>query len=241
MGYNGNRITGSTNNTQDGNSILVTTAKGKIDNIDISDKYGVSNKTIYAGNNDPVTITLNPTVYSSQSGVTASSANIDVYLPKTLTLDVQTGDKKYSSVREDSIDGSGYYVYTYTYSEDDIKSGDESTSGTIPTLKLHASVSVDTKDNVSSTVYAKIYGKVKVSGAEYNIDNPENDRMSSQSLSIRNTNVIGLLGLTTPTYIDTNGSFTYNMKAANLSDSNANVELLYILPFEGDSLGEESG
>lgn len=241
MGYNGNRITGSTNNTQDGNSILVTTAKGKIDNIDISDKYGVSNKTIYAGNNDPVTITLNPTVYSSQSGVTASSANIDVYLPKTLTLDVQTGDKKYSSVREDSIDGSGYYVYTYTYSEDDIKSGDESTYGTIPTLKLHASVSVDTKDNVSSTVYAKIYGKVKVSGAEYNIDNPENDRMSSQSLSIRNTNVIGLLGLTTPTYIDTNGSFTYNMKAANLSDSNANVELLYILPFEGDSLGEESG
>ena len=31
------------------------------------------------------------------------------------------------------------------------------------------------------------------------------------------------------------------MKATNLSDSNANVELLYILPFDGDSLGEESG
>lgn len=241
MGYNGSVITGSTNNTQDGNSILVTTAKGKIEKIDVADKYDVSDKTIYAGQNDPVTVTINPIVYSSQVGVSASQVNLDVYLPKTLTLDVQSGDKNYSSVREDSSTDSGYYVYTYTYTEEDIKNDSESTAGTIPTLKLHANVSVDTKDNVSSSIYARIYGKVKVSGKEYDINNPELSRMASKDISIRNTNVIGLLGVTNPTYIDANGSFTYNMKATNLSDSNANVELLYVLPFDGDSLGEESG
>ena len=241
MGYDGNKITGSTNNTQDGNSILVTTAKGKIDNIDIADKYGVSNKTIYAGNNDPVTITINPIVYSSQVGINASSVYLDVYLPKTLTLDVQSGDKNYTSVAEDSSTGTDYYVYTYTYTSEDIKSDSESTAGTIPVLKLHANVSVDTKDNSNSIVYARVRGKVKINGTEYDINNPEPNRIAVKDISIRNTNVIGLLGVTNPTYIDANGSFTYNIKATNLSDSNANVELLYILPFDGDSLGEESG
>lgn len=241
MGYDGNKITGSTNNTQDGNSILVTTAKGKIDNIDIADKYGVSNKTIYAGNNDPVTITINPIVYSSQVGINASSVYLDVYLPKTLTLDVQSGDKNYTSVAEDSSTGTDYYVYTYTYTLEDIKSDSESTAETIPVLKLHANVSVDTKDNSNSIVYARVRGKVKINGTEYDINNPEPNRIAVKDISIRNTNVIGLLGVTNPTYIDANGSFTYNIKATNLSDSNANVELLYILPFDGDSLGEESG
>lgn len=241
MGYNGSVITGSTNNTQDGNSILVTTAKGKIEKIDVADKYDVSDKTIYAGQNDPVTITINPIVYSSQVGINASKVNLDVYLPKTLTLDVQSGDKTYSSVREEAMDGVGYYVYTYTYTEDDIKSDGESTAGTVPALKLHANVSVDTKDNSNSVIYARVYGKVKINGTEYDINNPEATRIASKDISIRNTNVIGLLGVTNPTYIDANGSFTYNMKATNLSDSNANVELLYILPFDGDSLGEESG
>ena len=139
------------------------------------------------------------------------------------------------------MDGVGYYVYTYTYTEDDIKSDGESTAGTVPALKLHANVSVDTKDNSNSVIYARVYGKVKINGTEYDINNPEATRIASKDISIRNTNVIGLLGVTNPTYIDANGSFTYNMKATNLSDSNANVELLYILPFDGDSLGEESG
>lgn len=241
MGYNGSVITESKNNTQDGNSILVTTAKGKIDNIDIADKYGVNDKIIYAGQNDPVTITINPIVYSSQVGINASNVYLDVYLPKTLTLDVQSGDKNYTSVVEDSSTGADYYVYTYTYTSEDIKSDSESTAGTIPVLKLHANVSVDTKDNSNSIVYARVRGKVKINGTEYDINNPEPNRIAVKDISIRNTNVIGLLGVTNPTYIDANGSFTYNMKATNLSDSNANVELLYILPFDGDSLGEESG
>lgn len=241
LSYNGSAITGSTNNTQDGNSILVTTAKGKIEKIDVSDKYDVSDKTIYAGQNDPVTISINPIVYSSQTGISASNVNLDVYLPKSLTLDVQSGDRNYSSVREENIGDDGYYIYTYTYTEDDIKSDGESTAGTVPVLKIHANVSIDTKDNVSSTLYARVYGKVKINGNLYDINNPEADRIVSKNISIHNTNVIGLLGVTTPTYIDANGSFTYNMKAANLSDSNASVDLLYVLPFEGDSLGEESG
>lgn len=241
MGYNGSAITESKNDTQDGNSILVTTAKGIIEKIDVADKYGVNDKIIYAGQNDPVTITINPIVYSSQVGINASNVYLDVYLPKTLTLDVQSGDKNYTSVVEDSSTGADYYVYTYTYTSEDIKSDSESTAGTIPVLKLHANVSVDTKDNSNSIVYARVRGKVKINGTEYDINNPEPNRIAVKDISIRNTNVIGLLGVTNPTYIDANGSFTYNMKATNLSDSNANVELLYILPFDGDSLGEESG
>lgn len=240
MKYENNVLSSSTNNTQDGNSILVTTAKGIIEKIDVADKYDVKDKVIYAGQNDPITITLNPTVYSSL-GTTANVVNVDVYLPKTLTIDVQTGDRNYSSVREESLDGVGYNVYTYTYTEDDIKSDSESTAGTVPALKLHANVSVDTKDNSNSVIYARVYGKVKISGTEYDINNPEASRIASKDISIRNTSAIGLLGITNPTYIDSNGSFTYNMKAVNLTSSNANVELLYISPFEGDALGNDSG
>lgn len=242
IGYDGESISASTYNGQDGNSILVTTAKAKIEKIDVSDKYGVNDKNIYAGQNDPVTITINPIVYSSQVGIIADNINVFVYLPDTLTIDVQTGDKNYSIASKEQIldkDGNSlsYNVYKYSYTEDEILKN----NGSIPVLKIHANVSVDTKDNTLSNIYATIDGTVKVNNQKYSINNPSKNRISTKSIVIFNTNIIGLLGVTNPTYIDSNGSFSYNMKATNLSNENANVELLYILPFKGDSLGDSEG
>lgn len=241
MGYNGSTITYDSSTGQDGNSILVTNAKASIKEITVKDKYDVKDKAIQSGQNDPMTIEVSPIIYSSNDDVALSDASIDVYLPTNIVIDMQSGDRQYKSVREEDLDIDDkkvkYNVYTYYYNESELKDS----HGIIPNLKIHANVAVDAINNTLARVFAKISGNVKISEVLYQINNPEKDRINEKNISIYNTNVIGILGTTTPTYINPNGSYTYNMKAVNLSGKEGNIELLYILPYNGDGVSNGTG
>lgn len=243
MSYDGSTITAETSNGQDGNSILVTSAKARISDIVVSDKYGIKDKTIYARQNDPTTIQISPIVLTNDYDASIGDISVDVYLPKTLTIDVQTGDKNYSSTKSETYQNEEYNIYTYKYLASEISSSNNSSSGTIPTLTIHANVSLTTENNTSSDIYARVYGNVKIGGTDVAINNPEskNEKIAMKTVLLCNSNSIGSLGTTSPTYIDKNGSYTYNIMAYNLSGTAANINLLYVLPYDNDGLLDTYG
>lgn len=237
-----------------GNSIIVSSAKASIKEITVLDRdgNGSSRGTYYVGSSDPLEIDVKPTIYKSDMDATIDSATIDVYLPNSLVISPQVGDKMYSSTRSDTLTENGithnYTVYTYTYTSDDIKYDNNSPSGTIPTLKIHANIGMNTvtdsnDSGLEAKVYSRIYGTVLPGNSETSIaiNTPEKFRVGETSFNIKNNNAIGTLGVSSPTYIDPNGSYTYNMKAANIAEDNAELEMLYILPFNGDDVSNTNG
>lgn len=237
-----------------GNSIIVSSAKASIKEITVLDRdgNGSSRGTYYVGSSDPLEIDVKPTIYKSDMDATIDSATIDVYLPNSLVISPQVGDKMYSSTRSDTLTENGithnYTVYTYTYTSDDIKYDNNSPSGTIPTLKIHANIGMNTvtdsnDSGLEAKVYSRIYGTVLPGNSETSIaiNTPEKFRVGETSFNIKNNNAIGTLGVSSPTYIDPNGSYTYNMKAANIAEDNAELEMLYILPFNGDGVSNTNG
>ena len=236
-----------------GNSIIVSSAKASIKEITVLDSNGSSrDNTYYVGSSDPLEIDVKPTMYKSDMDATIDSATIDVYLPNSLVISPQVGDKMYSSTRNDTLTENGttnnYTVYTYTYTSDDIKYDNNSPSGTIPTLKIHANIGMNTVTDsndagLEAKIYSRIYGTVLPGNSETSIaiNTPEKFRVEVTSFNIKNNNAIGTLGVSSPTYIDSNGSYTYNMKAANIAEDNAELEMLYILPFNGDGVANTNG
>lgn len=235
-----------------GNSIIVSSAKASIKEITVLDSNGSSRATYYVGSSDPLEIDVKPTIYKSDMDATIDSATIDVYLPNSLVISPQVRDKMYSSTRSDTLTENGithnYTVYTYIYTSDDIKYDNNSPSGTIPTLKIHANIGMNTvtdsnDSGLEAKVYSRIYGTVLPGNSETSIaiNTPEKFRVGETSFNIKNNNAIGTLGVSSPTYIDPNGSYTYNMKAANIAEDNAELEMLYILPFNGDGVSNTNG
>ncbi len=122
-------------------------------------------------------------------------------------------------------------MYTYTYSEEEIKAN----QGILPILKLHAYISISTKDETPATIYAKVSGTAKTeSGAIVTTNTPSSLRIGSKDIVLRNTQKISVLGKVDPIYIDQNGKYTYNVSAVNLSGESSKLELLHILPYNGD-------
>lgn len=237
-----------------GNSIIVSSAKASIKEITVLDSNGTASRdnTYYVGSSDPLEIDVKPIIYKSDMDATIDSATIDVYLPNSLVISPQVGDKMYSSTRNDTLTENGttynYTVYTYTYTSDDIKYDNNSPSGTIPTLKIHANIGMNTVTDSSDAgltakIYSRIYGTVLPSNSETSIaiNTPEKFRIAVTNFNIKNNNAIGTLGVSSPTYIDPNGSYTYNMKAANITEDNATLEMLYILPYNGDGVSDTNG
>ena len=252
--YNNSTFTVTQNERPEGkfgNSIIVSSAKATIKEMSISDKNYISRDPYYVGSSDPLEIQVKPTIYTSDMDASINSVTIDVYLPNTLVISPQTGDKMYTSTRNDTLTENGttinYTVYTYTYTSDDIKNNNSS-SVTIPNIIIHVNIGMNTITNSSDAglttkIYSRIYGTVKPGNSDnaIAINTPESTRIENASFNIKNNNAIGTLGTSTPTYIEENGSYIYNMKSANITEDNAMLEMLYILPYNGDGVSNNFG
>ena len=198
------------------------------------DTYG-SNKTIFhSGITDPIEFVINPVIYKSDFNSTITGATVSVFLPEQLEIYEKTGDKQYDRATSGgtvTIDGVNYKQYNYKYSESDINFENESISGTIPILRVHAYIAIATQDNTNINVLSRISGTLKPntdSTTVYTDVSPISERTTSASLVLRNTKKMNSIGKVSTTRIDKNGSYTYNMRAANNSDAAAKLSLLYI-------------
>ena len=252
--YNANEITGGNKSYGNGaqlennigNTVLISAFKAKINPIEMYDTYG-SNKTIFhSGITDPIEFVINPVIYKSDFNSTITGATVSVFLPEQLEIYEKTGDKQYDRATSGgtvTIDGVNYKQYNYKYSESDINFENESISGTIPILRVHAYIAITTQDNTNINVLSRISGTLKPntdSTTVYTDVSPISERTTSASLVLRNTKKMNSIGKVSTTRIDKNGSYTYNMRAANNSDAAAKLSLLYILPYSGDGVGSGS-
>ena len=252
--YNANEITGGNKSYGNGgvlqnnigNTVLISAFKAVINPIEMYDTYG-SNKTIFhSGITDPIEFKINPVIYKSDFNSTITGATVSVFLPEQLEIYEKSGDKQYDRTTSGgtvTIDGVNYKQYNYNYSESDINFENESVSGTIPILNVHAYIAIATPDRTDTKVLARISGTLKPNTdatTVYRDVSPVSLRTTSASFNIRNTKLMNSIGKANTTRIDKNGTYTYNMRAANNSNASANLSMLYILPYSGDGVGDGS-
>ena len=226
-----------------GNTIYVTPFKDFINTITVKDRYDSEKDSIYSGITDPMEIVINPVIYKSDMDASITGATVTVYLPTNLQLTIQNGDKTPQNKPQQTIDGVVYNVYNYTYTEEDIKYENESAAQTIPNLKIHAYISINTPDNTSVNVISTIDANLKPnidSTTTYSSITSVNSRTNKKEIILRNTKSISSIGTSSKTYIDANSEYLYQMKAVNLTGSDASLELLYVLPYSGDGVGNGS-
>ena len=242
-----NTLVNGTNMTNIGNTILISPFKASINPIELHDAYNsIGKTTFYSGMTDPIEFVINPVIYKSDFESTITGATVSVYLPETLEIYEKSGDKEYNrstSGNTVTIDGINYKVYNYDYSESDINFEEESASGTIPILKVHAYIAIATSDNTPATVITRINGTLKPntdSTTIYTDVTPIEQRTTSVNINLRNTKQVNNIGKVNTMHIDRNGIYQYNMRAANNSDASADLSLIYILPYTGDGIGKGS-
>ena len=245
-GGNVTTVNSNTASKNIGNTILISAFKSSINTINVRDAYNSPKNAIYSGMTDPVEFEINPVIYKSDSQASIKNATISVYLPETLEIYQKSGDKAYTESTSGNIvtiDGVNYKVYNYDYSTEDINFENESASGTIPNLYVHAYVALDipkTDNGVGAQVLVRISGTLTKNSNDYNDVTSEGSRTKSVSLSLFNTQDINSIGSTDVTRMDKNGTYTYNMRSVNNTDSSADLSLIYILPYSGDSIGDGS-
>ena len=231
-----------------GNTILISPFKSYISDIVLTDVYNSRKDTFYSGMTDPIEFQIIPTIYKSSETASINDATISVYMPEYLEIYEKTGDKQYDrslSGRKVQIDNVNYTEYIYKYSHDDIYSSTDSTSGTIPALIIHAYISLTTPDEIdgnktTATVKVKITGTSSDNSQIFTEVSPLEYRTKNVNMILRNTKVINSIAKTDRLYIDQDGTYQFNMRAANNSLEESKLSLLYILPYTGDSIGEGS-
>lgn len=229
-------------NEEHGNTVKISAFKASINTIKIEDVYGAARSTIYSGINDPIEIKINPVIYKDSSTASIIGSQIRVYLPKTLELQIHNGDKVPTNYSNPEVDEKNN-IYIYDYSEEDISFENESSAGTIPNLIIHANIKIDTSDETKEYIKATISGKLKPNTDAIttytDVTSIEKRTKESDQLTLKNTREVNSVGKVNTLYIDKNKSYTYNMKSVNLLEE-SKIELLNILPFNGDSIGKGS-
>lgn len=226
-----------------GNTVLISSFKTYINDIVTKDVYNSEKTTFYSGMTDPIEFIINPVIYKSDYDSTITSATISVYLPEQLEIYEAQTDKKYNrdtSGNVETIDGVNYKVYNYDYSEHEINFDSHSASGTIPNLYVHAYISLATPDRSNVNVLTRINGTLKTATLPpqtYTSTMPLNQRTTTVNLTLRNIRDINTIGKTNLLYIDRDGTYEYNMRIANASQNEADMYLMYVLPYSGDSIG----
>lgn len=228
-------------NNDIGNTLIVSPFKAYISRIAVKDSNDSSKTEIFSGITDPVTITITPALLKSTSDSTFKSATITVYLPKNLQLANETKDKKPTISINDALNDN-YTAYTYSYTEDDIKYGDN--PGEIDPLVIHAYIDISTIDYTSVNLIAEINAVLKPNDdATTTFESIQNleSKQGNINLLLRNNREINLQGkLKTNTNIEKNGEIIYNMRATNISGESEKLSLLKLLPYNNDGIKDGS-
>lgn len=215
----------------------------------------VSKPTINAYYNDiektefyyyPIEWRINSQAYTNDTDLDYTKAELKVYIPSYLqVINYGAKESKVPTVQETTYNGESYKLLTYTFDEGEIDHGQ------INDFSVYTNISLDTKDNSRPKVFvvADFYSTQYVSGVAkvYHAISPDANRTSDvKQVTVHNYANITMQGTSSPTYIEKNSPYTYNMIAYNNSEAELedgynyeNAALYYVLPYSKDSAYEE--
>lgn len=216
-----------------GNTLYVTPFRVS-NNVEIKDKYDTSKTTIYSGFTDPISINIKPILQNHDGNKNFSLVKLNICLPEELKIVEEMGD---TDLGEGIINGSNYYCYTYEYSEEELSN--YKVDGILNDIKLHAKIN-SLEKMAERTILVNIEATKVINNIEYSSLNYQMLNTNTETkITLINNNDINIFGeLTSPTYFEKNGEMIYNMKATNISKSDAKLSLLKVIPYNGSNLGE---
>lgn len=196
----------------------------------------------------PIETRINATATNNDAGAEFTKADIYVDMPSYMEyIDYDNSEtaKKPIEVTPLIINDISYNRYHYVFESNEINNGE------INTLKIFTNISMDTKNGIVPTIYITsdftIGKEIYISSDEkttvyMNSIMPKDYRATtSSSITIYNGSDITTQGITTPSNIEKNGSYTYKMRAYNNSNNNGNAlsypnaSLYFVVPYKGDS------
>ncbi len=222
-----------------GNTILVSPFSAQFSSVVIKDSNDSEKQNIYSGINDPISINITPVLYKSDLDASFTSAKVVVYLPIELELTIEKGDRQpvSNNLTKDGL----YRELVYDYAEDEIKYGDQ--GGVIPKLVVHAYIDISLSKEKNVSIKTVLDATLRTNNEpvkDFSSNAPISTRTNTKDIVLYNTKTIGTLGKVTPTYFEKNQAMNYNMRVSNVSGTDANLELIKVLPYNGDSVNEGS-
>lgn len=182
---------------------------------------------------------------ATKNDLDASFERADIYVDmpsymEYINYDNSETAKAPAEVTPITINDISYNRYHYVYNSNEISTGE------INNLKVFTNISMDTPNGITPTIFitsdytvSKEVGSEKVTMSSIM---PTSFRsIADISITIYNGSDITTQGITAPSNIEKNGSYTYKMRAYNNSRNNGNAlsypdaSLYYVVPYKGDS------
>lgn len=178
--------------------------------------------------------------FYTPSSISYESGEVLVDIPNYLNV-VSYADSRMG----EQVDGApdGYTRYKFTFTGEEITEGNGAVN-----FSIYTNIGLNVKDGLQPTVTAIADFTVSDNSNDvHKAITPESNRKTSQTVTIHNASSIGVQGLSMPTTIEKNGTYTYVVSAYNnsITDSNPNgitynnPVAYFILPYNGDSSYED--
>lgn len=227
-----------------GNTILVSGVKVSKPTV----KFYRNNKETSNFYYYPIETRITSNASKNDTGADFYRADIYVEMPSYMEyIDYDNSDTAKSPVEviPITIDDIAYNMYHYVFNSNEIENGE------INNLKVFTNISMDTPNGITPTIY--VISDYTIAKDVYNeqegIDTiymssimPTSYRTTiDNTITIYNGSDITTQGITAPSNIEKNGSYTYKMRAYNNSRNNGNplsypnASLYYVVPYRGDS------
>ncbi len=236
--YNGTLIPHKIlNNSIAGETIIVSAVK--VPSPIVKTLYNGSEKTAF----DEFPIEFEVTTSAIiPSGTKYNKVEVVVYLPKYLRYTTSLlGTKPINPVIESN---SEYSTLKFTFDSEIIASSDNNSDDNSVTFKFYADRAFDTPNSVEQEVKVKsnffIQDKVNENLVYSSISSDES-RTTTHKITIYNYGKTLTQAKVDPYLVEISKPYTYNMMAYNNSQNSANMEMLYILPYNGDLSGSNNG
>lgn len=220
-----------------GNTIIVSAVKVPAPTV----------KTLYNGSEKkafdefPIEFEVNTSAIIP-SGTKYNRVEVVVYLPKYLKYTTALiGTKNITPLIESN---SEYTTLTFTFDSEIIASSDNNSDDNSVTFKFYTDRAFDTPSSVEQEIKVKsnffIQDKIDENKVYSSISSDES-RTTTHKITIYNYGEILTQAQVDPYLVEVSNPYTYKMKAYNNSQNSSNMELLYILPFNGDLSGSNNG
>lgn len=217
-----------------GNTILISGVK--VSAPDVTTYYMDSIKNVF--DNFPI-----KWVVSSKATKNGSNpyekAEVVVYLPEYLVFTTATVNNKPLipvETTEETKDSIKYTKITFNISIDDI-------SDDMITFEFYTDKAFNAPETAEQEVFVRsnfYVTNLNDSSNPYSDILSDDSRITSHKVTIYNYDDILTSGMVNPSWIEKDTPYTYTVKAFN-STSDSKMSLLYVLPYNGDISGENTG
>ena len=227
-----------------GNTILVSGVR--IIKPEVKTYY--NDKEASSFNYYPIEWRINGGAYTNGTNEIFRQAVLKVYVPTYLNI-IDYGTSTIISPETTElveVEGEQYNLLTYKLNIDNEGIINSGNSSEISQISIFTNIFLNTPNNSRPTVFAILdYDVEKIEDAVIKNFKPivsDNERTGTTTVTIRNNSHVTTHGTINPSYIEKNGTYTFNMKAFNnsssTSDEGYNYEsaaIYYVLPYKNDS------